>query len=353
MPRRVLNIDGDTTSVWSEGKFANEAELEEAVAAHPEMLPSEDLRLGPLIPLGRQLDFGSGPVDLLTTDPLGRLVIVEFKRGSDNPDVRKVVAQMLDYGSALWRTSYDDFAQICHGSDLDAQMSFEELVAERCGVIDEEFDEAAFRSGVEANLESGDFAFFYVVPDLDQRTRRIMTYLAEGARMSFLGVEVDYYLTDTNEAAVIVPRTAFVPSWVSGPSERRSSAPLPAEGPVAEMMERMDEFARDLGLQVVSAKTGRNYRPRGEVLDESEHAGGVGVYTSNRGTEFNLAIFRGRGEDDVANDLMSRIAGIAGRRVAALWPAVPCEALLEDWPRTRREVLEPYFQARNNLTKGG
>ena len=103
MTRRILQLDGAKLSVSTESRFATERDLHVAVAAHPEVLPSEDVGLGPLVALGTELGFGAGPLDLLAADPQGRLVIVEFKRGTENPDVRKVVAQVLDYGASLWR----------------------------------------------------------------------------------------------------------------------------------------------------------------------------------------------------------------------------------------------------------
>lgn len=45
---------------------------------------------------------------------------------------------------------------------------------------DDVFDPDAFRLGVENCLDSGSFVFLYVGRDLDERTRRIVTYLAEG-----------------------------------------------------------------------------------------------------------------------------------------------------------------------------
>ena len=45
-----------------------------------------------------------------------------------------------------------------------------------------------------------------------------MTYLAEGPRMTFFGVEVDYYRRQIDDDAVLVPRTAFVPSWIAEPA---------------------------------------------------------------------------------------------------------------------------------------
>jgi RecB family endonuclease NucS len=80
MPRRIIRIDGSTTSVARESPFESEAKLHDAVTSHPEILPSEDLNLGFLVTLATELDLGSGPMDLLAADAQGRLVIVEFKR---------------------------------------------------------------------------------------------------------------------------------------------------------------------------------------------------------------------------------------------------------------------------------
>jgi hypothetical protein len=60
--------------------------------------------------------------------------------------------------------------------------------------------------------------------DLDERTRRIMTYLAVGPRMKFFAVEVDYFRAGDGPSVVLVPRTAFVPSWVAEPSPPAGSS---------------------------------------------------------------------------------------------------------------------------------
>jgi hypothetical protein len=339
MPRRILQLQGTTVSVSEQTRFDTEQYLEQAIAAHPEVLPSEDLGLGPLIALGSQADFGAGPIDLLVADPQGRLAIVEFKRGSENPDVRKVVAQLLDYGSSLWRRPYDDFEQRCNASPLPAGSHLVDLAAERCLMLDVPFDPRAFRAGIETALDTGNFVFLYVGRDLDAKTQRIMTYLAEGPRMTFFGVEVDYYRREVDGVAVLVPRTAFVPSWIA---EDLATAPPD----VRALIEKMELLARELDLTVKIGRTGRNYQP---TIPETgvKYASGVGVYASARGAEFNLSVFRELGEDAVADELLERIRSVSGEDVTApAWPAVPCASLLRDWPRSRAEVIEPYFRAR-------
>lgn len=316
------------------------------------MLPSEDLGLGPLVALGTELDFGAGPLDLLAADPQGQIVIVEFKRGSENPDVRKVVAQVLDYGASLWRTSYDEVGRRCAGTDGSAAPDLAVAAAEGCALLDVALDPDAFRAGVEAVLDSGEFVFLYVGRDLDERTRRIMTYLAEGPRMKFFAVEVDYFCADDGPTAVLVPRTAFVPSWVTEPSAPAgSSAAALASAPPEfhQLLSLMDAFAVERGLMASTGKTGRNYRPR-QATEGAKHTTGIGIYSTGRGAEFNLLIFRELERDDLADDMLQRIEELTGvTPTAAQWPAFPWELLTRDWERSRATLLEPYFDAREQL----
>ena len=352
MTRRILQMDGSKVSVSAESRFDAERNLHEAIAAHPEVLPSEDLGLGPLIALGTELDFGPGPLDLLAADPLGRIAIIEFKRGTENPDVRKVVAQVLDYGATLWRTSYDELERRCAVNDTRAGPDLATIVAERCALLDAPFDPDAFRAGVETSLDTGEFVFLYVGRDLDERTRRIMTSLAEGPRMTFFAVEVDYFRAGDGPSAVLVPRTAFVPSWIAepSPSSRSSTAALASAPPeFHQLLDCMDAFAAERGLMANTGKTGRNYEPR-EHVQGVKYTSGVGIYASGRGAEFNLLIFRELGRDDLADDMLRRIADLTGATpTAARWPSFPWELLARDWARSRSTLLEPYFDARAEL----
>jgi hypothetical protein len=349
--RRILQLDGAKLTVSTESRFATEQDLHVAVAAHPEVLPSEDIGLGPLVALGTELGFGAGPLDLLAADPQGRLVIVEFKRGTENPDVRKVVAQVLDYGASLWRTSYDEVGRRCAGADGAAAPDLAAIAAAGCALLDVPFDPDAFRGGVEAVLDSGEFVFLYVGRDLDERTRRIMTYLAEGPRMKFFAVEVDYFRAGDGPSAVLVPRTAFVPSWIAEPSPPAgsSTAALASAPPeFHRLLSLMDAFAAERGLMAKTGKTGRNYQPR-QAPDRAQHTSGIGIYSSGK-AEFNLLIFRELGRDDLAADMFQRIAELTGvTPTAAQWPSVPWELLARDWDRSRATLLEPYFDAREQL----
>jgi hypothetical protein len=268
MPRRIIRIDGSSASVAKETPFESDAQLHRAVMDHPEILPSEDLNLGLLVTLATELDLGSGPMDLLAADPQGRLVIIEFKRGTENPDVRQVVAQMLDCGSSLWQKTYGELEQAILKKQLQTASSLSELVENRFKKLDILVETEAFITGVTGCLERGNFVFMYVARDLDQRTRRLMTYLADGAQMTFFAVEMDYFTDGTAASAVLVPRTAFIPSWIASgePAGRRGaraqSYDLTSAPPeVRSLIDNMAEVVAKFGLQVRPGATGPYYYP--------------------------------------------------------------------------------------------
>jgi alkylated DNA nucleotide flippase Atl1 len=332
-------------TVATETTFESEANLHNAIASHPEVLPTEDVGLGPLVTLANELDVGHGPIDTLGVDGAGRLAIIEFKRGTENPDVRKVVAQVLDYGSSLWKLPFDELEEQARR----CSPGFDEPMADYVGgkllhLGVDTFDPDAFRRGVQTCLDSGDFVFLYVARDLDERTKRIMTYLAEGPRMTFFAVEVDYFRS-SEENAVLVPRVAFVPSWVAestraGRAASRQLLLEQAPEAVQELAQRLADVAADLGLVVSPARASVIYRP-------APRATGSTLYLDGNRIDFDLDSFRQRGQDDFAEDFLDRLQAIAGHPIRrGPWPGISPEALLAHWKSAEQEIIRHYFQAR-------
>lgn len=354
MSRRILRIAGGEAVVAEEEPFESEARLHRAIADHPEVLPSEELGLGTLIPLASELNLGTGPMDLLAVDASGRLVIVEFKRGTENPDVRKVVAQLLDYGSSLWRADLDRLEQACRDQGGIGEGGLVEHAAGRFSELGVDFDEDSFRAGVDATLEAGDLVFLYVARDLDERTRRIMTYLGEGPRLSMFAVEVDNFPIDHQER-VLVPRVAFVPSWVvdHGASRvRPTRLRLPelldaADEEVRDVAERLRALANETGAVVVEAERSLNVRPSPSQL-------GIALYPAEgwQSVTVWLKSFRNRGEDEVADRFRSIIAELYPDRTPAQDdPLLPVHVVHANWDRARAELFRPYLEARRRHTE--
>ncbi|MBC7596985.1 MAG: hypothetical protein H7288_24220 [Kineosporiaceae bacterium] len=110
MPRRVLINQGGKTFDLLEVPAPNEHHLQEIMKNEPQLIPSDDLGLdGDLLVVGRETALASGYIDLLCLSRSGDVVLIEFKTGPQNPDFRHALAQLIDYGSDLWRLSLEDF----------------------------------------------------------------------------------------------------------------------------------------------------------------------------------------------------------------------------------------------------
>ena len=85
----------------------DEAYLQEYIHENPDIIPvyeiDENIRI---LVVAREFPTNSGPIDAIALDQYGEIYIVETKLYK-NPDKRKVIAQILDYGAALWKHSYN------------------------------------------------------------------------------------------------------------------------------------------------------------------------------------------------------------------------------------------------------
>jgi hypothetical protein len=162
-----------------------------------------------------------------------------------------------------------------------------------------------------------------------------------------IAIEVKQYVDADGTRQTIVPsvvgRTEAARA-AKGPSPRSANRAVDFSNPPPgfnELLTRMDAVAAERGLTVRFVSTGRNYQP---AITEAgaKHTSGVGVYSTSRQTELNLAIFRELGADAVADELLDRVRRVTGLNVTArAWPAFPCEAVVNDWERARRELIEP------------
>lgn len=168
MGRRLLIETERTPQVLEEVLADDEAQLQEMLKTHPELLPVDELGLtGPMMVVGRETGLRSGAVDLVGVARNGALIIVEFKTGPQNSDFRHALAQLLDYGAALWGLDLAEFeASVARRYFTSPHCPLESpcrdaesvvVAAERTwGQVDAEFEATLFRQ-----LQTG--AFTYVV----------------------------------------------------------------------------------------------------------------------------------------------------------------------------------------------
>lgn len=169
--KMIVQREDGTWPVLTETLADNEAQLQEILKGNPDLLPIDEFAMtGPLLVVGRETALPSGYVDLLCVARCGEILIVEFKTGPQNADFRHALAQVLDYGSDLWRLTYEEFENAvavryftgphCQDERIQGQKTLD--AAAHAVWLDRTDEEAAsFREKLGAQLFSG--AFHYLI----------------------------------------------------------------------------------------------------------------------------------------------------------------------------------------------
>src|SRR6478735_7934822 len=110
MSRHVLIRSESGDQLVAESALPAEANLHDALADRPQLIPAADLGLGRMVVIGRESNLASGYADLILVDEMGQVCLVEVKK-EGNPDTRQVVAQLLDYAASLWGHTLEEFAE--------------------------------------------------------------------------------------------------------------------------------------------------------------------------------------------------------------------------------------------------
>jgi hypothetical protein len=92
-------------------KGRNEAWLRDTLFQNPDLIPAEEIdsAFGPLLPLCKELRTDVGSIDAVFINESGRPTIIECKLWKNPQSRREVIAQTLDYVSAMRHWTYADF----------------------------------------------------------------------------------------------------------------------------------------------------------------------------------------------------------------------------------------------------
>lgn len=184
MPRRVLVQRGGEHFDLVEVRSPDEHSLQEVMKDRVQLIPSDDLGLdGTLRVLGRETALASGRIDLLCLSRSGELVLIEFKTGPQNPDFRHALAQVVDYGSDLWRLSPDEFdhgvvrTYLASGHHAGPTGGTDLTTAVRAAWQLSHDDESALRDRLTQVLRTGDFHYVIAAQRFTPTMERSVDYL--------------------------------------------------------------------------------------------------------------------------------------------------------------------------------
>ncbi|WP_144440742.1 hypothetical protein [Streptomyces roseifaciens] len=178
--------------------YESEAELQDLIADHPQVLACGPLVDSPNLilvrkemptPLNDESSRGLS-LDHLFVDVDALPTLVEVKRANDTRIRREVVGQMLDYaanGARYWteKTLRDNFEQTWRSRGLESEQAYEDLLPGR--------DPDIFWREVRQNLQRGNMRLLFVADHIPDELRAIVEFLS-GA------------LKTTSVAAIALPR---------------------------------------------------------------------------------------------------------------------------------------------------
>lgn len=201
----IISKNGKNAKRLNQSSFDKEDYLQQYIYNNPDAVPvyeiDEDTRL---LILAREFNTASGPIDALGIDQHGNIYLIETKLYK-NPDKRIVVAQVLDYGASLWRSSIDfnEFsAQLekhvlkqFSTTLLEQIQSFFNIDIEGAGTI---------LDSIQTNLNNGTFKFVVLMDNLERRLKDLILFMNRNSQFDVYAVELEYYKHEDFE--IIIPK---------------------------------------------------------------------------------------------------------------------------------------------------
>lgn len=218
----IVSSGGDNATRLERRTIQQEDFLQRHIYSSPDSLPLAELRDGLRMGVvAREFSTRSGPIDILGIDDLGAPYIIETKLYK-NPDKRRVIAQVLDYGAALWR-EYGDPQDLIAAVDTrlrqERDETLEQFLAHSFDVQTGEIDEIILN--LRENIAEGRFRFVVLMDVLDDRLRDLISYVNHNSKFDLYGVELDFY--EYQDLEIIIPKLygAEARKEVGGTARRR------------------------------------------------------------------------------------------------------------------------------------
>ncbi len=265
----------------------DEAWLQDLIQENPSILPIAEIEpgFGDLIPVAKEVSCGSqGFIDNLFVTADGGIAFVETKLWR-NPEARRaVVAQTLDYASALAKMSYSDFesAALLGVLARARPQSLYDLVAGKPDAL----DESSFIDAISTNLRRGRMIAIAAGDGIRSETETIAEHLQShaGVRFTFALVAIELY-RDPDGLILAVPRniakTTLIERGVVEVRDGRIDISPPALTGHATASKRGVSMTEELFMEEIAK---RDPRLPGAIRNFLEKAAMIGVEQDWRAT---------------------------------------------------------------------
>ncbi|MFA6525004.1 MAG: hypothetical protein WCT33_01890 [Patescibacteria group bacterium] len=201
----IITHNGKRAEKVDPTSFPQEDSLQEYIFNNPESVPIYDIRDDiKLLILAREFSTDSGPIDAVGIDNTGDIYLIETKLYK-NPDKRKVVAQVLDYGASLWHNTRDANTFLEQLNTYLVKQNLPELptrMQEFFGLTDEGRDQLLQQ--VRRSFQDGSFKFVVLMDSLHEQLKNLIIYINQNSEFDIFAVELKYYKHGSYE--IVIPR---------------------------------------------------------------------------------------------------------------------------------------------------
>ena len=182
----------------------SEEYLQTLIFNHPKSLPISEIdpTYEGIVPVCTELKTQSGYIDALFVNPLGRIVLVEFKLWRNPAARREVIGQILDYAKDLASWSYEDLqTKVSLKSEIAGNALFHMVQRSKPGL-----KEKAFVDNVSRNLRRGEFLLLIVGDGIREGVENIVGFVQRhtGLNFNLALVEAALY-KDADDKLIIHP----------------------------------------------------------------------------------------------------------------------------------------------------
>jgi hypothetical protein len=219
----IISEQGKNARELDSTSIERERFLQDYIRDNPQTIPIDEINENlQLLVLAREFPTGSGPIDALGVDQEGNIYIIETKLAKNN-DKRKVLAQILDYGAALWRT-YENRDEFIGRLEQSAEELFHSTLGNKisdffAGDVE---DVAVFLQTVRQNISTGDFRFVVLMDHIEDRLKNLITFVNRNSQFTIYAVEMEFYKFDKYEI--------LIPKLFGAEVTKEVSVPKPSSG---------------------------------------------------------------------------------------------------------------------------
>ena len=157
--------------------------LQELLFRYPQSIPisSIDPTYDGLVPICRELNTESGYVDALYVNPLGRIVLVEFKLWRNPESRREVIGQILDYAKDLAGWDYEDLQRVVSLNTGRTGNVLYDMVRENYPNL----NETEFVDNVTRFLRRGEFLLLIIGDGIQEGLENIVNFVQKHTGLHF------------------------------------------------------------------------------------------------------------------------------------------------------------------------